>query len=1280
MEPEKKIYKLDELNQMSHEALVEAYLILASYTMELLSRIMSMQDDYDALAESVRESESIFEQLAKMLPSLLTQLNRLEARVFGTHSTSYSNTVNKKLKRAKVLEIMQAIKERLMEINNDTTEKDKKKKQQGQQGQQGQEGQQGQDDGKEKPEPTPGGGTNGEDAEKKKRKHRDGNPNLVHMPADILKIVGGSLDHLIIKIDPIFRTEDELRRSLGVTEDLSGVSILSDAEFYYSVEYIMGNAYPCLHVSLKLKKNGGTIRNFHIGTIADQCHCSPSLGAMLITRRFDMAIPTARSEAHEFEYMGLKLRRSMAYHWMNMCADRYLKYVSALMLEKMMERDVLIFDETYGKTREEGRYYYWDCKTSENEDGEKLITFFYSRSHSAVIAKFISHGFKGYLVADGLDVYEVVACEESGIKLCNCWNHARVYLSDAFPGRETLEKIKNRGGSAYEDYELLDKAIDLITQMFLLDSQSKYGDKDYYATVRTREILPLAEKVFVNLKKIKERNSEYKYNSVLAEKVDYVLNREERLLRFKEDIRIPLSTNSLETQHSMVSLGRNNYFLFDTENGATTGSYCYTVMAKTRMDGVPAQDFCEFLLETLPVVLEMHQPEVLAFEKYNRKAMVMISNALEWQKAHPGKRAEVDFDTLGERPSLKFLEPYLCGNKSCWFDDWIKEKQARRKKLLAESANAINKMNLMESGLSADVLKRIATCGLNRKDIKDEVRKGLECLDRCLESFQADLEGTTSNPRFHQAYIREVGKADQEGQEAENEPEEGTAQGGTGSDGTPDPAGQPKSPDVQGGKRDDCGNDSTESDNGNEVESPVGGTDGNIPSPNHGTDGDTTAPGGIESFNTAGVMPDQPGPTMGLAGGSSDPTGTVLVRGSDNPVGETNATGPGEDDGICIRVGSQSFETFEPGPQNQSGMAAGPAMRENNAASTNPGMGVVDPVAEMGGYADPPGEGSDNDLCVPGGTEPFGGTAPDSGCSEPLGGNGGDPTKFGNDPTSTITGLGGDNTARGDDAPELGTDTGASDPGCSAPFVGTTTEPGQPDPLGGIGGGCANHVDTTANTVTGLGGDNTAWSNHNAGLGANTSASTTGRSEPFVGATTEPGQPEPPGGNGGGCANPVGTTTNTVTGLGGDNTSWSNHTTEPGANTDACTSGRSAPFVGTTPEPEPLGGNGGGCVNPGNTPVNTSTGMGGENPVCSNHALGLGADTSTCTCTCTCTCAPECSAPNVTPPGLGQPESLGGNGGEPVPLGNGKEDAEDRYRKPDNSTVHWVLTHMHSPP
>ena len=109
MEPEKKIYKLDELNQMSHEALVEAYLILASYTMELLSRIMSMQDDYDALAESVRESESIFEQLAKMLPSLLTQLNRLEARVFGTHSTSYSNTVNKKLKRAKVLEIMQAI-------------------------------------------------------------------------------------------------------------------------------------------------------------------------------------------------------------------------------------------------------------------------------------------------------------------------------------------------------------------------------------------------------------------------------------------------------------------------------------------------------------------------------------------------------------------------------------------------------------------------------------------------------------------------------------------------------------------------------------------------------------------------------------------------------------------------------------------------------------------------------------------------------------------------------------------------------------------------------------------------------------------------------------------------------------------------------------------------------------------------------------------------------------------------------------------------------------------
>ena len=822
MEQSIKIYDCSELSAMPHEAIVAAYCLLASSEKEHVTIITQMKADYALLAKEKKEADAVIAKLAKMLPSILTQLERLETRIFGKQSKSYSSVINKNIKYKELFDLMQSIKDRLLSMNNGKSEEKKEAKKNYEGDIEEEKEEEKKEEKKKEKQPD-----NGNEV-KKQESHMDGNPHLSHIAKELSEFAGGSLDHMIVMVDPIFRTEDELRRSIGVTTDLSNVSILSDAEFYFSLEYVLGYVYPCLHVSVKLKSNGKTIRNSHHATIADQCLCSPSLGGMLLAKRFNLALPTARSESHEFPYMGLTISRSKAYDWMNLCAERYLKYINAVMMEKMLDREVLLFDETYGKTREAGRYYYWDCRTSENEDLEQLISFFYSRSHSAVIAKFLTHGFHGYLCADGLDAYEIVACVEAGIKLCNCWNHVRTYLSEAFPGKGAMEKLKN--GNSYMDFVLLEECIKLIGEMFHLDTLYKKEDKATYEKIRLTEILPHAKHVIENLKKIKKRNVEYQYNCVLKDAVDYVLTREENLLRFAEDIRIPLSTNSLETQHTMVAIGRNNFFLYDTENGARTGSHCYAVTAKARLDNAPVQDYFEFLLEFLPVVLEMHMAEVLRYDEYEEKALALVSDALEWQKKHPGKRAALDFGSLGERPSLKFLEPYLCGTNDCLFDKWLLAKKAYREKILAQNAQNISKANLEESGLPEDVLKRIVTCGLKSQTLKESVKVGLERMEQCLENLQVDIDsGAKSKIKFHPAYVYET----TQGQDSSVSPKGDCLD--------PD---QSKSKDGQEGSHNETKNDDVSSDTGSqgnetlegrpsksEPDSPVQGTPDSLDDP-----------------------------------------------------------------------------------------------------------------------------------------------------------------------------------------------------------------------------------------------------------------------------------------------------------------------------------------------------------------------------------------------------------------------------------------------------------------
>ena len=159
-------------------------------------------------------------------------------------------------------------------------------------------------------------------------------------------------------------------------------------------------------------------------------------------------------------------------------------------------------------------------------------------SRSGEVAKELLASFAGTVVVDGYQAYEMVERQLSGVKLANCWSHAR---------REVLPFERDPRGA---------RVLRVIQRMYWLDKMAKRNglSPPELLAWRTRKTKPLVTALFNWLERL-----EVSPTSELRGALQYILKRRVGLTRFLDDPLLSPDNNATERRIRSVVIGRKNH-------------------------------------------------------------------------------------------------------------------------------------------------------------------------------------------------------------------------------------------------------------------------------------------------------------------------------------------------------------------------------------------------------------------------------------------------------------------------------------------------------------------------------------------------------------------------------------------------------------------------------------------------------------------------------------------------------------------------------------------------
>ena len=84
----------------------------------------------------------------------------------------------------------------------------------------------------------------------------------------------------------------------------------------------------------------------------------------------------------------------------------------------------------------------------------------------------------------------------------------------------------------------------------------------------------------------------------------YILNQEKYLRVFLEDGEVPMDNNASERAIRSFTIGRKNWEMIDTINGAKSSAIIYSIAETAKANNLKPYDYFEYLLTVIPEHLE----------------------------------------------------------------------------------------------------------------------------------------------------------------------------------------------------------------------------------------------------------------------------------------------------------------------------------------------------------------------------------------------------------------------------------------------------------------------------------------------------------------------------------------------------------------------------------------------------------------------------------------------------------------------------------------------------
>ena len=318
---------------------------------------------------------------------------------------------------------------------------------------------------------------------------------------------------------------------------------------------------------------------------------SPSLAAAIINGKYVNAVPLYRLEK-EFERYGLAIPRQNMANWMIRLGEGYLGIMYDYLHSLLYEYHVIQADETPVLVNKDGRpagsqSWMWVYRSGFMQQERQIILYEYQKTRNASHPRNFLKDYTGICVTDGYQVYHTLEKEREDLRIAGCWVHCRRRFNDA------LEMVPK----AHQKESVLYLIMNQIRAIYREEGKLSDLSSEDRLTQRQLVVKPLADAFFAYLKQISSKTPQ---NGKVKEAFTYALNQERYLRVFLEDGDVPIDNNASERAIRGFCIGKKNWEMIDTINGATSSAIIYSIAETAKANNLKPYDYFEYLLTEIP--------------------------------------------------------------------------------------------------------------------------------------------------------------------------------------------------------------------------------------------------------------------------------------------------------------------------------------------------------------------------------------------------------------------------------------------------------------------------------------------------------------------------------------------------------------------------------------------------------------------------------------------------------------------------------------------------------
>ena len=340
---------------------------------------------------------------------------------------------------------------------------------------------------------------------------------------------------------------------------------------------------------------------------------SPTIAAAIMNGKYVNAVPLYRLE-QEFSRYGLTITRQNMANWMIRLGESYLAVLYDYLHQKLYDYHVIQADETPVLVNHDGRSagaksYMWVYRSGHLYADRQIVLYDYHKTRNSSHPREFLRDYSGICVTDGYQVYHTLEREHEDLQIAGCWVHARRKFDDALT---VIPKAHQNKSDAF-------RVMKQIQAIYREEGKLNKLSSEERLMQRQLVIKPLVDALFAYLKKMEPT---VPASGQLRKAYTYILNQEKYLRVFLEDGEIPIDNNASERAIRGFCIGKKNWQMIDTINGAHSSAIIYSIAETAKANNLKPYDYFVYLLEEIPKHME-------------QKDRNFLEDLLPWSKKLP---------------------------------------------------------------------------------------------------------------------------------------------------------------------------------------------------------------------------------------------------------------------------------------------------------------------------------------------------------------------------------------------------------------------------------------------------------------------------------------------------------------------------------------------------------------------------------------------------------------------------------------------------------------------